>query len=385
MKSMQNQFYRIDSGVNYVNRHIGTTLPEYSLRADYLGVSEPLGSDKHLRNAVFGVVGATFKLAPNTHLVVNTGYRRTDDTMESASSGQSIHTSAHEQINRLLIDVIPPNIYGFLRAAIWENNGWLAGSGRSYQQLAARLGYVKEVPLRPNEAIGLECMIGGGKVWGEAPDYAHFFAGNSTGQFLYDSRSSLDLLNMPAGPLIRSFGQGEAGFRTGNGGVRGGDTFWHVNVNLTYPLRCCSRALIPDELTDIEDAQGNPVSLKQLLNKQIDVTGQSMLAATLRKEGMSTDAANKKAGEMLAEIKPATHFIIDDANIYSIKPLVMFDAGGMTASGRSSGETWLAAGGGLQLTVVIAKFEVGYMQTLSGPTFGGRGNGFARLVFQNLF
>jgi len=37
------------------------------------------------------------------------------------------------------------------------------------------------------------------------------------------------------------------------------------------------------------------------------------------------------------------------------------------------------------VTVVTAKLEAGYMWTLSGPTFGSRGNAFARLVFQNLF
>jgi hypothetical protein len=34
---------------------------------------------------------------------------------------------------------------------------------------------------------------------------------------------------------------------------------------------------------------------------------------------------------------------------------------------------------------VTAKFEAGYMRTLSGPTFGQKGNAFVRLVFQNLF
>lgn len=385
MKSLQDQFYRLDSGINYVDRHIGAILREFSLRADYLGVSEPLGSDKHQRNAGFGEVGVTFKLAPNVHLSLDTGYRRTDDSIDSTKSAANKRTSANEQINRLLIDAIPPNIYGFLRAAVWEDNGWLTGSGSPYQQLAARIGYAREISLRPNETIGLELLAGGGKLLGKAPDYSLFFAGNSPGQFLYDSRSSTALLNMPTGPLIRSFGQGEAGFRTNNGTVRGGDAFWHVNVNLTYPIQCCSRPLIPNELTDLEDENGNPTSLKQLLNRQIDVTGLSMLAATLAKEGMSTEEANKKAGEILDEIKPATHFIINDANIYSIKPLLMFDAGGMTASDGGSAATWLAAGGGVQLTVVIAKFEFGYMQTLSGPTFGSRGNGFARLVFQNLF
>ena len=61
----------------------------------------------------------------------------------------------------------------------------------------------------------------------------------------------------------------------------------------------------------------------------------------------------------------------------------MLDAGGLHGNGGS--ETWLAAGGGVQLTIVIAKFETGYMHTVSGPTFGSRGNTFFRLVFQNLF
>ena len=39
----------------------------------------------------------------------------------------------------------------------------------------------------------------------------------------------------------------------------------------------------------------------------------------------------------------------------------------------------------IRFTIVTAKLEVGYMRTLSGPTFGNRGNVFVRLVFQNLF
>jgi hypothetical protein len=189
---------------------------------------------------------------------------------------------------------------------------------------------------------------------------------------------------MPVGPLIRSFGEGRAGLRTASG-VRGGEGFWHVNLNLTIPIRWWSRPLIPSELTDIEDADGKPTSLKQLLRKQVDVTGPSMLAATLKKEGMSADDAEKRAGKILGGIRPATDFIIDDANIYSVKPLLMFDAAGITDRGISSGETWLAAGGGVEVTIVIAKLQVGYMRTISGPTFGSRGNVFVRLVFQNLF
>lgn len=385
IKSVEEVFYRADAGLRYNVRQSGTVFQQFSVLGDYYGVKEPLGDAEHTRYAGVGNVDMTLKLAPNARLSLNTGYRRTEDKMDSKVPSLDTHTSANEQSNRVLFDGIPRPLYGFLRAAVWEDNAWLTGAGGSYQRLAGRLGYAKEIPLIPNQTIGLELLAGGGKVWGDAPAHARFFGGNSPGQFLYDSPSSETLLNMPAGPLIRSFGEGKAGFRTLGGGVRGGNAFWHVNLNLTLPIPPLSHALIPNEPTDIEDANGHPVSLKQLLRKQIDVTGTNMLAATLKKEGMSAGEAEKKAEKILDEVRPATHFIIDNANLYSIKPLLMFDAAGMTGRGGNSGETWLAAGGGVQVTVVVAKFEFGYMHTLSGPTSGNRGNVFGRLVFQNLF
>jgi hypothetical protein len=383
MKSVDESFYRVDAGLRYSQRLTGRLWQGFTLGADYDGIKEPLGATEHTRNAGLLSGGVTLKLAPSTRLSLDTGYRRTDDAFSEPGSRARTSTSTDEQTNRALLDAMPPPIYGFLRAAVWEDNGWLSGGG-SYQRMVGRIGYAKEIPVQPNQTIGLEVVAGGGAVLGNPPGYAHFFGGNSSGQFLYDSPSSAALQNMPVGPLIRSFGEGRAGLPTARG-VRGGEGFWHVNVNLTIPIRWWSRALIPSELTDIEDADGKPVSLKQLLRKQVDVTGPSMLAATLKKEGMSAEEAEKKAREILGEVRPATHFIIDDANIYSVKPLLMFDAAGLTERGLSSGETWLAAGGGLEVTIVIAKLQVGYMRTLSGPTFGSRGNVFVRLVFQNLF
>jgi hypothetical protein len=155
-----------------------------------------------------------------------------------------------------------------------------------------------------------------------------------------------------------------------------------VNLNVTLPIRAWSRPLIPDE--DVSDINNQPLTLRQLLKNQIDVSGPSLLRATLKREGLSDEEATRKAHQILQEVAPATHFIIDQANLYSVKPLLMFDAAGLSDRGGAS-ETWFAAGGGLQLTVVIAKLEAGYMRTISGPTFGQDGNAFVRLVFQNLF
>jgi hypothetical protein len=53
--------------------------------------------------------------------------------------------------------------------------------------------------------------------------------------------------------------------------------------------------------------------------------------------------------------------------------------------GSPSVQTRFAFGGGIQLTVVVAKFEIGYMRSLHCYDGDQYGNIIARLVFQNLF
>lgn len=381
-KSLEESFYRAAGGLTYTVHRTNSFLQEMAFSASFDGEKEPLGSDEHTRSAGVGSLDLKLKLAPTTRLSVGAGYRRASDKVLDNATGLEANTNADEQTARLLLDTIPPSINGFLRVAVWEESGWQGSE--SYQRLVARFGYEKEIAVAQNQTIGIEIVAGGGKAFDNTPSYSRFFGGNVPGQFLYDNPMSATLMNMPSGPIIRSLGENEAGLRTANGRTIGGDAFWHVNVNVTIPIPMWSMPLIPNELTDIPGADGNPMSIKQILRNQIDVTGPSMLAAVLQRQGLSATEAAEKANRILQEIGPATRFIIDDANIYSIKPLLMMDAAGLSGPGGSS-ETWLAVGGGVQLTVVTAKFEAGYMHTLSGPTFGQKGNAFVRLVFQNLF
>lgn len=381
-KSLEESFYRANGGVRYRHQRIDSFLEELAFSAEFDGVNEPLGNNEHTRSAGVANLGVKLKLAPATRLSIDAGYRRTSDSVRDGATGLETDTESDEQTARLLLDTIPPSINGFLRAAVWEECGWL--SAESYQRIVGRFGYEKEIAIAPNQTIGIEIVAGGGKAADNTPSYSRFFGGNAPGQFLYDNPSSAALMKMPSGPIIRSLGENEAGLRAANGRTIGGDTFWHANLNVTIPIRAWSMPLIPNEVTDIPDLNGNPITIKQLLRRQIDVSGPSMLSAVLQEQGMSAADADRKAKEIFQEITPATHFIIDDANLYSIKPLLMMDAAGLSGQGGSS-ETWLAVGGGVQLTVVTAKFEAGYMHTLSGPTFGQKGNAFVRLVFQNLF
>ena len=78
-------------------------------------------------------------------------------------------------------------------------------------------------------------------------------------------------------------------------------------------------------------------------------------------------------------------FIADQANLYSVNPLFLFDTAGIGAPGSLDGGTRIAVGGGLQLTFVIAKFEVGYLRTVRRINGDSEENFLMRLVFQNLF
>lgn len=266
--------------------------------------------------------------------------------------------------------LLPSPVGGFLRAAVWEDNGWTDGEFGAHQCLIGRIGYAKEIPVGPNQTVGLEIVTGAGTLWGKAPPYRRFYGGNAPTQFLYDSVSGPGMIRSPAGPLIRSFGQAEA-TPDGNS-LLAGDSFWHANLNLTIPIKALSKPLIPDD-----------PEIRKMLGSGIFTSGRSFLITALKNQGMSREAAVAEADRTFNDIRPAAEFIIDEANLYAVKPLLMFDAAELSGAGRDS--TWFAAGGGVQLTIVTAKVELGYMQTLSGPVFRERGNFFFRLVFENLF
>jgi len=327
-KAVDESFYRANGAIGYRMERTATTLREVSLRAGYDGAHEPLGDGEHSHQAASLLTGIALKLAPNTRLHLDTGYRHTEDSVQANPSAGETHTTAEEQTNRVLIDAIPPAVFGFVRAALWEDNAWLGG-GVDYQRLVGRVGYAKEFGVAPSQTIGLEVVMGGGGLWGAAPEYARFFGGASPGNFLYDSPASRALLDAPAGPVIRSFGEREAGIKTRTGAVRGGDAFWHVNVTLALPIPKLSRPLIPDVATDLPGRDGKPLTLKQMITNQIETSGPAFAAAALKSQGVPPDEAEQQVKEIFQEITPATRFIVNDASLWAVKPLLLLDAGGL--------------------------------------------------------
>jgi len=359
-------FRQLHASTTYARRLLTGVLQEWTLGAGYDDTRESFASQSVKSRGARADAGATLRLGTHARLTWNVGYAATD--VSGVATAPSVTT--HVQSNRLLLESqLPAPLGGFFRGAVWEDNGSTDRGFGSDQRLAARFGYAREFLVSPNQTVGLELVAGAGTRWGRAPLPRQYFGGNSASQFLYDGVNSPGLRDLPAGPLLRSFGQGAA---AGDDGLSGGRNFWHVNANITLPLRRFSFPLIPDD-----------PEIRNRLHNGINVTGRSFLITTLKNQGMTPEAARAEADRILGEIRPATSFIIEQANLYALKPLLMFDAAGLTTpTGR---ETWTAAGAGVQLTVVTARFELGYLHTLSGPTHGHSGNLFLRLVFQNLF
>ena len=124
--------------------------------------------------------------------------------------------------------------------------------------------------------------------------------------------------------------------------------------------------------------------LRGILKNQGE-SSRKVLERMFVKEGFSLPEAQAKASKELRSINSILGFVADRANIYSFKPLLMFDAALLNAPGATNNQTRLAFGGGLQFTLVIAIFEAGYMRTFRRLPGDERGNFIMRLYFQNLF
>jgi len=108
-------------------------------------------------------------------------------------------------------------------------------------------------------------------------------------------------------------------------------------------------------------------------------SARSFLTAYYKSHGADPAKAEAQAKTDLQEIQPAVNYLTDYANIFAVKPLVMFDVA------RLGGLTRHAVGGGIQFTLVVAKFEAGYMRTINPLPHEDRGNFVMRIGFQNLF
>ncbi|MDB5802675.1 MAG: hypothetical protein JWL63_3614 [Rhodocyclales bacterium] len=377
-KSMDSPYFKSAGGVQFKARTTSALMPEYRLKLGGERAREPWGDGQRSRNASEFGGGVTLKPLFATQLFLDGTVRRVEDRFTTLNATTAREDKSHDTGGRALVDYLPPVTTGLLRAAVWQSHHHIGAADTNYRQLATRIGYTQEIRLgKPGQSLGFELVGGGGKLWGDAPAGNRYFGGNSPLQFMYDSPLSAAMVEAPRGPLMRSFGEGQAGLNS-PAGKTGGRSFWHLNMTLAFPVARWSRPLIPDEQTDMG------VTLKQIMNSQVDVSGPAFMERTLMSQGVPGADAHAQAQKAFAEVGPAAHFVINDANIFAIRPLLMVDAAGLSSDQASA--RWLAIGAGVSVTVVTARFEAGYMQTIAAPSSEKKSGAlFARLVFENIF
>ncbi len=381
VQSTRAGYFRNDAGLTYRLQRHGSALQEVRLRVSDSQSREPLAGGEQSHAAGELGLGLTWKPAHGLRVALDTGWRGSRDDVSDAAGAMS-RTESRRWAGRALLDAQAPPGAGFARAALWHE-GASVDAASHFARVAAQLGYAREFNLGDGPTWGLELLAGAGRLSSRTPEVDRFFAGNAAGQFLYDGAGSPSMLQLPRGPLLRSVGQGQGSLAA----QRGGNRYWHFNANLALPIRAWSEPLIPDESTGLDDPEtGKPVRIKALLRKQVDVSGPSMLAATLATQGISDAEATRQAADSFAEIQPAVHYLVDSASLYAVRPLLLLDVAGLSDSASASSARWVAVGAGVGLSIVTARIEAGYMHTVSGPRLaGGRGAAFMRIVFQNLF
>lgn len=395
-RSVDQPYYNLASKLSF-SRSFVKTITEVALDAEFVADREPRGDHEYLRNAV--AIGGTVKLrtefGPFADISVNGHYRW---SRHRFTGGVSLPAEfASESSFRSGAILTGQFLRGVSRLGLWLDTNSPGGKRQGYQRAAALWGFQREFLIAPNQTVGVETLIGAGRAWGTVPQYARFYGGNSASDFIYQAAADPVLNSFPSGPILRSFGNSEGTARRGNV-TMGGTSYWNFNLSVSVPIRKWSSPIVPDISLELPtkdangraalDANGDPIMEQRPLRVILKNQGESsrkILERVFRKDGLSAEDAAAKARRELKSINSILGFIADQANIYSVKPLFMFDAARLQAPEALNGRTRFAFGGGLQLTIVIAKFEAGYMRTVRRQPGDDKGNFVIRLYFQNLF
>lgn len=441
-KSLDEPFYNMSASLGLSQTRAVELFQKVSLESSFASDRQPLGAGTVFRNSVR--LGAATFIKPKAGMVsqisLGAAYRFAGNRFFTGTGQPDELTSEQAFESRAIVDGSLGR--GFLRGAAWFDVA-SPDEESDYHRVAATVGYARNFilphwkcrvvtdggretcvfPDKNAPAIGVEVLFGAGRAWGDVPEYARFYGGNSTASFFYDAVESPSMTNIPGGPLIRSFGRNQAGVGAGVDSGRGGTSYWHFNLTASLPVPKLSRPLIPAELVISQPDDSGRLScagctsLKDLLKRQVS-SGRNIFIDALAIQDLSSEqrddlaldpddgltpeqsarlasaeqafasareAVKPQADKLWSQLDPAIGYISDQANLYAVKPIVMFDAMRLSARGGPDNRTRLGLGAGLQFNIVVAKVELGYMRTIRRLPGDQRGNFVARMVFEKFF
>lgn len=382
--SFNDYYYRAGARLGYLRDSKGLGR-QFGINAGFNAGQEPRAQEKNTWSGVD--VTGTVRLKPHnpfiSNIALDLGYRWANnrESGEPQNGRSSIQNSGTA---RMLLDL--RWLESFTRLSLWFDAAVPEKPFSNYHRIASTVGWQRDFG-RGTQAIGLEAVAGGGHGWGSIPNYARFFGGNSGADFIYANPASPAMLGFPTGPVLRSYGHNQVASSNASGASLGGTSYWYVNLNVAIPIPPLSRPLIPRESICFDTRNGveKCSTMSQIIKDQVSKSGKSFLATFYKGKGLSKTEAEQKAGNDLKGISSIVGYIVDRANLYAIKPLIMADAGNVYGPDVSASPERFSVGGGLQFVLVTAKFEAGYLR--STPTVAGQstGNFVMRLTFHNLF
>jgi hypothetical protein len=404
-KALSKRFYQTTTDLNLSRERPGMLLERLDFVGGFRADDQPLSDMRETNNGLH--LRGQVKLRPRLGLLnsvyIQGRYDRTNNKVFSMTGSQIIGERDNTGAFRGIID---GRVWeGFTRLGIWFESTKASQTAISYKRLAGLAGFQKEFG-SGTQTLGIEGLVGAGRAWGSVPLYSRFFGGNNTGNFLYESPDSPTMTEFPVGPLLRSYGKTQATVSSQTSNNSGGTSYWHANLSVAIPVRSWSRRLVPDEEVQTEDpATGLPkvirlnemlenFTIKTATNTLTDTLMDPIIAELMKNDPTLTeDAAAQRALPIAAaqakklvdqEVAPTMRFISRHANLYAVKPMLMMDAAYLRGTAAERRQRF-AVGGGIQLVMIIARAEIGYMRSL--PSFPGesKGNFVFRLTFQNIF
>jgi hypothetical protein len=373
-RSLDERFYEVASRLEY-RRVIGERLRWLRVAAAFSSVSTPAGTTVSIANAPQIVAGLQFKPfngrpdSINLNIAGAWNWRR----FGCNASVVCLHDRDDAVTTRMTFDSVVRGVTN--RIDFRYRRDWTTAF--AYSTVGGSWLLDKEFG-DSHHTLAVSARLDGGAVLGAAPNYAFFFGGSNA-----STANAQDLMDegTPT-PVVRSFGRG--GLAIGAAGAR---DFESVSLDVAFPLPGLSRPLIPEDEICKANADGDEVceGIATVLKKQVEV-GKSFLVRMYKDRGYPRQKAEEAAEHDLASARPIVAFVADRANLYSIRPVLMADFARLNIVGTPSSKALVALGGGAELTVVIAKLRIGYVQTVLNDLSPRRpGNFVFTLKFANMF
>ena len=382
-KSFERDFYSGQGFLSYQKEFKDDLWRSWSLRNELSGSLAPFSYNR-LEKFQWRA-GSTGYLQPNLGIIQDihmSGFYRYMETEFDHNSGAITEDGDIHQLDLSLISQgwIDDSI---ARMGLWSESGFTENQhDNNYQKIAIKVGWGHDfsMPYDSNQTLGIKLSLGAGYSPHNLPDNVGFYGGNNQNHFLDSSIDSHHLSRMPKGPLFRSVGQSQLTARNSSGVEITASSYWNLNLDAAIPLPFAYFPLIPNETVDEQ------TTLKQLVASGVR-SAESFTALSLASKhpNWSEQRVKEEARKMMSDVRPGVDYIVYKANVYAIKPLFLLDVASMGGANFSNQDIRLAVGGGLQLSIMNAQFEVGYMNTVIGLSSDQEDNIFANLSFRTLF